>query len=104
MASWQVQKAIGLVLDALGDVPDPVPGFAVADRGLLAFRDALERIHRPEKNAHWQRARDALRFQEAFVLQAALLQQRATRAGRGEPGRPCPADSSSDSTLCCPSP
>ncbi len=77
VASWQVQKAVGLALDALGTCPDPVPASVVAERGLLGFRDALEGSHRPQKNAQWQRARDALRFQEAFVLQAALLQQRA---------------------------
>ncbi|MBO1740495.1 ATP-dependent DNA helicase RecG [Leifsonia sp. TF02-11] len=77
VASWQVQKAVALALDALGPCPDPVPASVVAERGLLGFRDALEGIHRPQKNAQWQRARDALRFQEAFVLQAALLQQRA---------------------------
>jgi ATP-dependent DNA helicase RecG len=77
VASWQVQKAVGLALDALGPVPDPVPDEIVAERGLVSFRDALEGIHRPQKDAQWQRARDALRFQEAFVLQAALLQQRA---------------------------
>ncbi|MFF1633786.1 ATP-dependent DNA helicase RecG [Leifsonia sp. NPDC058248] len=77
VASWQVQKAVALALDALGPVDDPVPDAVATHRGLLAFRDALERIHRPEKDSHWQRARDALRFQEAFVLQAALLQQRA---------------------------
>jgi ATP-dependent DNA helicase RecG len=77
VASWQVQKAVALALDALGPVDDPVPDAVATHRGLLTFRDALERIHRPEKDSHWQRARDALRFQEAFVLQAALLQQRA---------------------------
>ncbi len=89
VASWQVQKAIALVLDGLGDVPDPVPDALVVERALLPFREALELIHRPEKDAHWQRARDALRFQEAFVLQAALLQQRATaRQQHAEPRRP----------------
>ncbi|HEY2557701.1 MAG TPA: ATP-dependent DNA helicase RecG [Diaminobutyricibacter sp.] len=89
VASWQVQKAIALVLDGLGDVPDPVPDALVVERSLLPFREALELIHRPEKDAHWQRARDALRFQEAFVLQAALLQQRATaRQQHAEPRRP----------------
>ncbi|WP_426520708.1 ATP-dependent DNA helicase RecG [Diaminobutyricibacter sp. McL0618] len=89
VASWQVQKAIALVLDGLGDVPDPVPDALVVERSLLPFREALELIHRPEKDVHWQRARDALRFQEAFVLQAALLQQRATaRQQHAEPRRP----------------
>lgn len=77
VASWQVQKAVELALDALGPVEDPVPPRVRAERGVVPFREALEGIHRPQKDAEWQRARDALRFQEAFVLQAALLQQRA---------------------------
>ncbi|WP_025157431.1 ATP-dependent DNA helicase RecG [Leifsonia aquatica] len=77
VASWQVQKAVELALDALDAAPDPVPASVAAERGLVSYRDALEGIHRPQKDAQWQRARDALRFQEAFVLQAALLQQRA---------------------------
>jgi ATP-dependent DNA helicase RecG len=92
VASWQVQKAVGLALDALGPCADPVPASIVAERGLLRFRDALEGIHRPQNNAQWQRARDALRFQEAFVLQAALLQQRAqARTVAATPRRAVPA-------------
>lgn len=92
VASWQVQKAVELALDALDAVPDPVPASVAAERGLVSYREALEGIHRPQKDAQWQRARDALRFQEAFVLQAALLQQRAAARGvastprRAEPG------------------
>jgi ATP-dependent DNA helicase RecG len=48
-----------------------------AERGLLSYARAVELIHRPAKDADWGAARKALRFQEAFVLQAALLQQRA---------------------------
>ncbi|WP_374010864.1 ATP-dependent DNA helicase RecG [Leifsonia sp. LS-T14] len=91
VASWQVQKAVELALDALGAVPDPVPDAVVAERGLMPFREALEGIHRPQKDSQWQRARDALRFQEAFVLQAALLQQRAaTRQVAATPRTPVP--------------
>ncbi|MEA9985531.1 MULTISPECIES: ATP-dependent DNA helicase RecG [Subtercola] len=76
MASWQIQKSMALVLDALGDIGDPVPAAVRAERGLESFEAALEGIHRPEKDSDWRRARDALKFQEAFVLQTALLQQR----------------------------
>ncbi|WP_353810191.1 ATP-dependent DNA helicase RecG [Agromyces sp. SYSU T00194] len=79
VASWQVQKAIGLVLDALGEVADPVPPDVRERRGLLGHRAALEAIHRPEHERDWSRARAALRFQEAFVLQSALLATRAER-------------------------
>ncbi|TXN29884.1 ATP-dependent DNA helicase RecG [Lacisediminihabitans profunda] len=76
VASWQLQKAIGVVLDTLPPLADPVPGPVRGDRKLMSYSRAVELIHRPQKDADWGAARKALRFQEAFVLQAALLQQR----------------------------
>jgi ATP-dependent DNA helicase RecG len=86
MASWQVAKAVAQLLDTLPPVDDPVPAELRESRGLIDFRRALELVHRPETDADWHRAHDALRFQEAFVLQAALLQQRAER--RSESAKP----------------
>ena len=77
VASWQIQKAVGVVLDTLGPLDDPVPEAVRGSRGLMPFARALELIHRPSIDSDWGAARKALRFQEAFVLQAALLQQRA---------------------------
>jgi len=77
MASWQIQKAMAIVLDTLPALDDPVPDAVRASRKLLPFSKAIELIHRPTKDADWGAARKSLRFQEAFVLQAALLQQRA---------------------------
>ena len=77
VASWQLQKAMEVVLDTLPPLEDPVPFEVRAGRKLLSYAKAVELIHRPKKDADWGAARKALRFQEAFVLQAALLQQRA---------------------------
>ncbi|MDF1479368.1 ATP-dependent DNA helicase RecG [Leifsonia sp. H3M29-4] len=77
VASWQLQKAMGVVLDTLPELDDPVPDAVRAERKLVPYRRALELVHRPQADADWGAARKALRFQEAFVLQAALLQQRA---------------------------
>jgi ATP-dependent DNA helicase RecG len=76
ITSWVIQKSIALVLDGLGDVEDPVPTPVAEDEELIGFREALEWIHRPAQDAHWRRARDTLRFHEAFVLQAGLLERR----------------------------
>lgn len=74
--STLVQKTISLVLDGLGPVDDPLPDDLRARRGLLAAREALEKIHRPENDDDIPPAVETLRMQEAFVLQTALLQQR----------------------------
>ena len=90
VASWQLQKIVDLVLDGLGDVPDPLPDELRARHGLLDARTAVERIHRPAAMEEVEPARATLRMQEAFVLQVALLQQRqfvrALSATRRAPG------------------
>ncbi len=91
VASWQVQKAIGVVLDTLPALDDPVPGDVRSARKLVPFAKALELIHRPQKDADWGAARKALRFQEAFVLQAALLRQRAESRATQATARPAGA-------------
>jgi ATP-dependent DNA helicase RecG len=77
IASWQLGKIIGIVLDGLGAVDDPLPDELRARKGLLPAREALDRIHRPTNDADVAAARDTLRMHEALVLQTALLQQRA---------------------------
>jgi ATP-dependent DNA helicase RecG len=77
VASWQLGKAIGVLLDMMPPLDDPMPGAVRGERGLMSYSRALELIHRPEKDIEWRAAQKSLRFQEAFVLQAALLEQRA---------------------------
>ena len=89
MPSWAIQQAVEQVLDGLGPLADPVPPSLRSERGLLTYSRALELIHRPQKDADWRSAQSALRFQEAFVLQAALLRQRAVlRASAAAPRIP----------------
>ncbi|MGA0566327.1 ATP-dependent DNA helicase RecG [Rathayibacter sp. KR2-224] len=78
LASWKIARVIReTVLPVLAEVDDPVPPEIAAAHGLRAFGDALRGIHLPKDDADWRSARDTLRYQEAFVLQAALLQERA---------------------------
>ncbi|GAA2025693.1 ATP-dependent DNA helicase RecG [Agromyces tropicus] len=77
LSSWQLQTAIGVVLDGLGPLDDPLPESVRRERGVLGHRDALEHAHRPERDEDWKAARRTLRFTEAFVLQTALLERRA---------------------------
>jgi ATP-dependent DNA helicase RecG len=77
VASWKLQRSIELVLDALGPVDDPLPETVRRARGLMTQREALELVHRPERDADWKAAQRTLRFTEAFVLQSVLLERRA---------------------------
>lgn len=76
VTSWQIAQTMKVVLDVLGEVPDPLPDEFRRAHGLLDARTAIERIHRPDLPEQIEPARDTLRMHEAFVLQAALLQQR----------------------------
>ncbi|HEY5231847.1 MAG TPA: ATP-dependent DNA helicase RecG, partial [Galbitalea sp.] len=87
IASWQIGKAIEAVLKDLPALEDPVPADVRADYKLMTYGRAVELIHRPTTDADWHGARKALRFQEAFVLQSALLQQRAELRSKATPPR-----------------
>jgi ATP-dependent DNA helicase RecG len=87
IASWQIGKAIEAVLADLPALEDPVPADVRADYNLISYGRAVELIHRPTVDADWKSARRALRFQEAFVLQSALLQQRAELRAKATPPR-----------------
>lgn len=74
--SWAIQKAMHLVLDAIEPLKDPLPDEIRDAAEIFALAPAIELIHRPERAHDWQRARDSMRFREAFDLQLALLDRR----------------------------
>lgn len=76
VASQLIKKTIDVVLDGLDELDDPLPQTLRDRHGLLDARAALERIHRPDFEDQIGPAVATLRMHEAFVLQAALLQQR----------------------------
>ncbi|GAA2187530.1 ATP-dependent DNA helicase RecG [Leucobacter alluvii] len=80
LPTWTLQRAVELALDALGDVPDPLPDQIRESEGIERLGRAFEHIHRPQHDADWRAARDSFRFREAFELQLALLDRRR-RAG-----------------------
>ena len=88
LASWRVAKCVAAALPRIPDLPDPVPAEVASRRGLLPRATALERIHVPRDWAEVESARARLRFEEAFVLQAALALRRAE--ARSSPATPRP--------------
>lgn len=82
LPTWTTQKAIAVVLELLKSQPfdDPLPADIRAEQGLLELNTALEQIHRPQTREQYEAARQRFRYEEAFVLQAALAQRRQVLA------------------------
>jgi ATP-dependent DNA helicase RecG len=80
LESWKIQAAVAVVLDVLGDLPDPLPDAVRTRRRLLSFTEALRLIHQPQEESDPGRARNRLRYDEAFALQVVLAQRRAELA------------------------
>ena len=80
--NWNLVQAVGLVLDALDPVPDPVPAHLRERHGLIDLDRALRILHRPDTGAQLSAARDRLRYEEALVLQTVLAQRRAEKAAQ----------------------
>ncbi|MGA4991815.1 ATP-dependent DNA helicase RecG [Nonomuraea bangladeshensis] len=88
LTPWAIRRAIGVVLDTLGPLDDPLPAELRARHKLQPLAEALAGIHRPKDFAEMGRARQRLKFDEAFVLQSVLLQRR--QAATAWPARPRP--------------
>ncbi|WP_029211943.1 ATP-dependent DNA helicase RecG [Arsenicicoccus bolidensis] len=91
LTSWQIGTAMGIVLDAVGDLEDPVPDELLRRHGLCDRTTAIRLIHQPGAWGDLETARARLRYDEALVLQTALVQRRLTAAadeGTARPGRP----------------
>ncbi len=80
VTTWMIQKAVGVVLDMVGVLPEELPQEVVQQNRLLDLDVAVRQIHQPETHSQWQIARDTLRFHEAFLLQATLVTRRKLNA------------------------
>lgn len=78
--TWAIARAIGVVLDTLGELEDELPSEVVKSESILTLTEAMHQIHQPKVKEQWQAARGTLRVHEAFVLQASLLKRRAENA------------------------
>ncbi|WP_433433612.1 ATP-dependent DNA helicase RecG [Nonomuraea sp. CA-141351] len=92
LTPWAIRRAVGIVLDTLGPLEDPLPAALRARHGLQDLGEALVAIHRPKDFAEVGRARQRLKFDEAFVLQAVLLQRRQAATSLPAKARPRRSD------------
>jgi ATP-dependent DNA helicase RecG len=79
LQSWEIARSTRVLVAGLPELPEPVPDEIRAAQGLMPLNAALTAIHDPETMAQAKQAQHRLRYEEAFVLQAALLRRRAAR-------------------------
>ena len=84
--SWTIANSIARILEMIDPLPDPVPAEVRARQGLSGFDAAMRAVHQPADRADWYRARQRLKWDEAFALQLVLAQRR--RAAGVNPARP----------------
>ncbi|MFC0715265.1 ATP-dependent DNA helicase RecG [Cellulomonas biazotea] len=90
----KIAAAVRTVLGTLRDedVVDPVPPALREARDLADLHRTLRDVHEPHTADDWRRARDRLRYEEAFVLQAELARRRARAAAEPATARPLVTD------------
>ncbi|MDQ3157016.1 MAG: ATP-dependent DNA helicase RecG [Actinomycetota bacterium] len=76
LPSWRIEDCVGLCLDALTDLADPLPDDVRKKHGYFDMRGSLEAIHRPRNRKDYERARARFRFEEAFVIQTVFAMRR----------------------------
>jgi ATP-dependent DNA helicase RecG len=89
VSSWMISRSVKTILDTLDVGPDPLPAALVERYGLYGRAEAIRAIHRPLDWADQKRAVLRLKWDEAFMLQAALAQRRMAAAAL--PAMPRPA-------------
>jgi ATP-dependent DNA helicase RecG len=87
-SSWLIARSVKTVLDPLDAGEDPLPAQLRERYGLYGRAEAIRAIHRPLDWADRNRAIERLKWDEAFMLQAALAQRRMAAAALPAMPRP----------------
>src|SRR5215468_8040129 len=74
--TWVLANCVRVALDMLEPPPDPLPSSLRAGRRLADLPTALRLIHRPGSFEELGVARRRLKWDEAFAVQAALVQRK----------------------------
>jgi ATP-dependent DNA helicase RecG len=92
LSSWRISKAIEVILETLDAGEDPIPAQVREKYGLWSRELAIRAIHRPQDRAELHHAKERLKWDEAFTMQAALAQRRLATAALPSVPRPGIAD------------
>jgi ATP-dependent DNA helicase RecG len=88
LASWQISRAIQVILDTLDAGEDPLSADLREKYRLWPRETAIRAIHRPQDRGDLEPAKKRLKWDEAFAMQTALAQRR--RAAAAMPAVPRP--------------
>jgi ATP-dependent DNA helicase RecG len=88
LSSWQIAKAVRVVLDTLDPSEDPLPADVRQKYRLWPQEMAIRLIHQPQERADVEDARKRLKWDEAFLMQTALAQRRQAAAAMPAVPRP----------------
>ncbi|HEY2521079.1 MAG TPA: ATP-dependent DNA helicase RecG [Streptosporangiaceae bacterium] len=88
ISSWQIARSLRTVLDTLDAGEDPLPERLRDQHQLVSLPEAIMAVHRPVDVDDYRKARRRLKWDEAFVLQAALAQRRHAAAALPATPRP----------------
>jgi ATP-dependent DNA helicase RecG len=90
LQSWRIAACIKTILDVLDIDGDPLPPGVRERHQLMGFAEAIHAVHLPLEDQDYRRARQRLKWDEAFVIQTALAQRR--RVAAALPAMPRPAE------------
>jgi ATP-dependent DNA helicase RecG len=90
VSSWTIAKSVKTVLGTLDPGEDPLPADVRRRHRLMDRAEAIRAIHLPLDDNDVKRARHRLKWDEAFMLQAALARRRIAAAAL--PAMPRPAE------------
>lgn len=92
LQTWTIAATMGVALDFLDDVEDPLPPALRLEAGVIGLTDAYRAVHRPTTKAEAGDGRRRLQFDEAFALQLTMARRRADARSHGATPRPRRAD------------
>jgi ATP-dependent DNA helicase RecG len=95
-SSWLIARSVKTILDPLDVGEDPLPAELRERYRLYGRAEAIRAIHRPLDWADRKRAVERLKWDEAFMLQAALAQRRMAAAALPAMPRPHVPDGIAD--------
>ena len=87
LPTWTITECVGLALEHLGEITDPLPPALREAVGVVELGSAYRGIHQPQQRDEIGPARDRLRFDEAFAIGLTMAARKADAVAHGAVAR-----------------